>query len=91
MRELFPGDVIQIKPEKYRDGHTDDMQSPAKQGAFAVVREVEEDGVWANIYTTPIFIKPNDTLERYYSFYPSGTFVYIGVAVYPMFEERDDV
>ena len=87
-KDLQPGDVIQIKPEKYVTDPTVSPEEICFQGCFAVVHFIRDNGVWAEVYDTQLDdrwdtpILPHSVLFKY------GTFVYIGVCVYPMFGER---
>lgn len=90
MRELFPGDVIQIKPAE--NMVRTDIEPAAKcfQGCLAIVDEVKKWGVVADIWV-PLVGEGKDTPPGVFPVrLESGTFTYIGIAVYPM-GTRDDV
>ena len=90
MRELEPGDVIQIKPEENMTRPDVEPEPMCFQGCLAIVGSVTEQGVVANVLAPipgagrllPAGIA-TIRLER-------GTYVYIGVSVYHM-GTRDDI
>lgn len=90
MRELFPGDVIQIKPaENILLPHVQAVD-PCYQGCFAIVDKSRKWGIEASIIT-PIERQDRTDLPAEMPIrLANGTFVYIGVSVYHM-GRRDDV
>jgi len=84
-KDLRPGDVVQVKPLEYMEDAANNLAQEWAEGLLAVVNIVTEWGVIAYAYI-PNMPRPGLGKEELYLNW--GTFVYIGVVVYPMFDER---
>ena len=92
MRELFPGDVIQIKPEENMLQTNIDMvpAAPCFQGCLAIVNEVHDWGILVNI-VAPLAGQDKGVHPGLFTIpLRNGSFVYVGVSAYHM-GTRDDV